>query len=83
MIHKATERFWGCFDALPQDIRTLAKKNFQLLKENPKHPSLQFKKLGAVWSVRVGLSYRALAIAHEGIFYWHWLGTHAEYDKLI
>jgi len=38
-----------------------------MLKANPRHPSLQFKKIGErqgqeIWSVRVTLKYRALAI---------------------
>jgi hypothetical protein len=44
---------------------------------------LQFKKVGKVWSVRVGLYYRAVATPIEGGFLWFWIGTHAEYDKLL
>jgi len=43
---------------LPEQVRAVADKNYALLKENPQHPSLQFKKVGRVWSVRVGLRYR-------------------------
>jgi hypothetical protein len=42
---------------LPENIRALADKNDALLKENPRHPSLQLKKLGRFWSVR-GYPYR-------------------------
>lgn len=65
------------------DIRRTAKKNFQLLKADHSHPSLQFKKVGKVWSVRVSANYRALAIPIESGFLWIWIGTHAEYDKLL
>jgi hypothetical protein len=65
------------------EIRELADKNFQLLKTNPAHPSLQFKKVGKVWSVRVGSHYHAVATAIESEFLWVWIGTHAEYDKLL
>ena len=65
------------------DIRSLAKKNFQLLKADPSHPSLHFKKVGKVWSARVGSNYRAVATPIEGGFLWVWIGTHAEYDKLL
>ena len=64
-------------------IRSLAKKNFQLLKADHSHPSLQFKKVGKVWSARVGSNYRAVATQIEGGFLWVWIGTHAEYDKLL
>jgi hypothetical protein len=60
--HFATSRFWSCFQRLPEHIRALADKNFALLKANPEHPSLHFKKIGEYRSVRVGLGYRALAV---------------------
>lgn len=65
------------------DIRSLADKNFQLLKDNSSHPSLQFKKVGKVWSARVGSHYRAVATPIEDGFLWVWIGAHAEYDKLV
>jgi len=71
------------YDALPEDVRALADKNFQLLKSNPRHPSLHFKKIGQVWSVRVGINHRAIATEVEDGFLWVWIEPHAEYDKLI
>jgi hypothetical protein len=44
---------------------------------------LQFKKVGRYWSVRVGLRYRALAIEVDGGYLWFWIGSHADYDRLI
>ncbi|MFQ5673312.1 MAG: hypothetical protein ACE5G9_09465 [Nitrospinales bacterium] len=35
------------------------------------------------WSVRVGAKYRALAVKMEEGLLWFWIGTHAEYDKLL
>jgi hypothetical protein len=61
----------------------LADKNYQLLKADPKHPSLHFKKLGKFWSVRVGVHHRALGIGAEDGVVWTWIGTHADYDKLV
>lgn len=46
MKHRTTDRFWRCYHGLPGEIRKVADKNFKLLKENPSHPSLQFKKIG-------------------------------------
>ena len=46
MQHDASTEFWQEYRALPQDIRSRADKQFSLLKANPQHPSLQFKKLG-------------------------------------
>jgi hypothetical protein len=81
--HKTASSFRACHERLPGEIRSLAKKNFQLLKADHSHPSLQFKKVGKVWSARVGSNYRAVATRIEGGFLWVWIGTHAEYDKLL
>ena len=59
-MHKATENFWNRFDVLPEKIQNLAREKFDLLKNNPHHPSLHFKKVGKFWSVRISLDYRAL-----------------------
>ncbi|SJM94512.1 conserved hypothetical protein [Crenothrix polyspora] len=83
MKHKTTASFWVCYAKLPLDIQALADKNFNRLKKDTSHPSLQFKKVGKVWSARVGLHYRALATPIEGGFLWVWIGTHAEYDRLL
>jgi len=61
MKHFASRRFWQAYEKLPQHVRELADKNFALLKQDPAHPSLHFKKIGRFWSARVGLSYRAIA----------------------
>jgi len=83
MKHYASRRFWAAYEKLPVQIRNLADKNFALLKQDPAHPSLHFKKTGRFWSARVGLSHRALAIEEEGNLVWFWIGSHAEYDRLI
>jgi len=59
-LHLASPRFWKLYEALPAEVRALADKNFALLKYDPQHPSLHFKRLGSLWSVRVGEHYRAL-----------------------
>jgi hypothetical protein len=81
--HFAAASFWQCYDALPQAQQRVADKCFELLRSNPRHPSLQFKKIGAVWSARVGLDYRALATEEADGYSWFWIGTHAEYDRLL
>jgi hypothetical protein len=64
-------------------VRDLADRNFELLKADPSHPSLHFKSIGRFRSVRVGLHYRALAVDSGGDLIWFWIGSHAEYDRLI
>lgn len=82
-MHRTTERFWKCFEDLPDPVQKISKKNFELLKENSSHPSLHFKKIGTFWSVRAGLNYRALAVEDGDGYIWVWIGTHAEYEKMI
>ncbi len=64
-------------------MQRLADKNFALLKTDPKHPSLHFKKIGSLWSARVGLHHRALAATEGDDAIWFWIGTHSEYDRLV
>ena len=82
-MHRATSRFWTCFANLSEDVQNVARKNYALLKDNPQHPSLHFKKVGTFWSVRVGLTHRALAVEDEDGFIWVWIGTHDEYQRMI
>jgi hypothetical protein len=81
-MHRTTDQFWERYQALPEDVRNVADKSFQLLKENPRHPSLQFKKVGHFWSARVGLAYRALAVEDGAGFIWVWIGSHADYERI-
>jgi mRNA-degrading endonuclease RelE of RelBE toxin-antitoxin system len=83
MNHFANPSFWECYRKLPRNIQKLADENFKLLKEDPKHPSLHLKKVGRYWSARVGIKYRTVAVEIEEGLVWFWIGTHAEYDKLI
>lgn len=61
----------------------LARKNFSLLQENPRHPSLHFKKIGRLWSARVGKNYRVLAVEDSAGYIWVWIGKHHEYEELL
>jgi hypothetical protein len=81
-MHRTTERFWERYRALPEDVRSLADSRFQILKENPRHPSLRFKKVGNFWSARVGLAHRALAVEDGADFIWVWIGSHADYERI-
>lgn len=83
MIHRAAPDFWACYNALPAPVRSLADKAFVLLKSDPRYPSLHFKKVDKFWSVRVGVQYRALGINVPDGIVWIWIGSHAEYDKLV
>jgi len=82
-MHRTTNRFWECFGNLPEPVQGISKKNFDLLKTNPSHPFLHFKKAGKFWSIRVGINHRALAVGDGEDFIWIWIGTHDEYERMI
>ena len=83
MKSSTTPDFWAAFSSLPPEIKARAKVAYRLWMHNPRHPSLQFKKTGTVWSVRIGAGYRALAVLEESTLHWFWIGTHDEYERLL
>ena len=83
MRHDASPDFWTCYRSLPEDVRRLADQAYEHLKLDPKYPALHFKIVGRFWSARVGGNYRAVAVEGVGGFVWFWIGTHADYDKLL
>jgi hypothetical protein len=82
-MHRTTTRFWTSLARLPEPIQRVAHENFELLQENPAHPSLHFKKIGNFWSARVGINHRALAVEDGADFIWVWVGPHDEYQRRI
>ena len=82
-VDSASELYDIIVRQLPNEIRELADKNYQLLKTNPRHPSLQLKRIDELWSVRVGQHYRAIGIDAPGGIQWIWIGSHADYNNII
>lgn len=65
MTSRTTARFRKAFAALPQHVRARAKVAYLQFQADPHHPSLRFKRVHAareIYSVRVGLGYRALGV---------------------
>ena len=83
MNHYASPYFWYLLRQLPSEVQELAEANYKLLADDPRHPSLHFKRVGKYWSVRIGLHYRALGTDIENGVLWSWIGSHAEYDRII
>jgi hypothetical protein len=81
--HFASPDFWFFYRQLPDEIQSLADKNFELLKQSPRHPSLRLKKIGVIYTARVGLHYRAIAKDRPEGLVWFWIGHHSVYDSLI
>jgi hypothetical protein len=81
-----TPEFLARFRRLPARIKNVARKNYKLWKKNPAHPSLDFKRVGkrmAIYSVRIGIGWRALGVRDRETITWFWIGSHAEYDRLL
>lgn len=83
MKSKAVNALWVRYNKLPAKIQRIAEKQFSLWQSDPHHPSLRFKKVGLYWSARVTGSYRAVGILDEDTIIWFFIGTHAEYDRLL
>jgi hypothetical protein len=81
MKSSTTPRFWSAYAALSPEIKLAARKSYRLWKDNPRHPSLQFKKVGPFWSVRITEDFRSLALLRTDCYHWFWVGTHAAYEK--
>lgn len=69
--------------SVPGGHPVLAKKNFNLLMADPFHPSLHFKRIDKLWSVRVGFDYRALGLDKGDTVQWFWIGHHNEYNRVV
>lgn len=86
MISYTEERFWKAYGRLDRQTQKRARQAYQLFEENPRHPSLHFKKVHAtepIYSARVSLDYRALGIRDGEVVVWFWIGPHDEYERLI
>ena len=83
MNHFATPKFWFHYRRLPEHIRKLADKNFELLRNDPRHPSLRLKRVDSFWSARIGLQYRAMARDRAEGLVWFWIGHHDIYEQIL
>lgn len=83
------DTFRRLYRKLPAEARRDALKAYRLWKINPHHQSLHFKEIKitknkSLWSVRTELGFRALGKRPAAdLVIWGWIGTHAEYDRLI
>lgn len=87
MNSHTTRQFRELLHTLPIEIQKQAKHAYELFRKNPSHPGLRFKQVEAgpppVYSVRVGISYRALGTVSGSTVIWFWIGSHADYDLLL
>lgn len=86
MRSAANEQFWSRYASLPEHVRRQARFAYKLFRDNPNHPGLRFKRVHPtlpIYSVRIGLGYRAVGVLESDTVLWFWIGTHADYDLLI
>ena len=86
MKSSLTYDFIKRFRKLPSRIQQQARKNYKLWKQNPYHPSLEFKQVHQtrpIYSVRVALGWRAVGLKDGDTISWFWIGSHAAYDSII
>lgn len=80
-----SRRFRDLYAALPDQIRSRARKAYALFRQDPSHLGLNFKQIEpgeGIYSVRVGLGYRALGRRQGDEIVWFCIGPHSEYDKI-
>ena len=85
MDSRTSPVFWKLYDALPENVQKTAVRGYRQWLDDPYYPSLHFKKVKNpdLYSVRVGLNYRALALRNGNTVTWIWIGSHEKYNKLI
>jgi hypothetical protein len=83
LTHYTSYSFWEDYNKLPLKIQQLANQKYQLLKQNPQHPSLNLKRIRSLWSVRVTKNYRALGVDESDGILWFWIGDHQSYEQIL
>ena len=81
-----TQRFRELFARAPDSVQTKIRAAYRLWAEIPSHPSLRFKKVHdrlPIYSVRVDLDWRAVGVLQEDTVVWFFVGSHAEYERLL
>jgi len=83
---RTTTNFRQAFADLPQQVKEQTRAAYRQFKQDPNHPSLRFKKVHPelpIYSARISKSYRAVGQLDGDTVIWFWVGSHAEYDRLL
>lgn len=86
MRSRTTAQFRKAFANLPEEVQEQTRAAYRQFKSNPWHPSLRFKQVHPelpIYSPRITKSYRAVGQQDGDLVVWFWIGSHAEYDKLL
>jgi mRNA-degrading endonuclease RelE of RelBE toxin-antitoxin system len=83
---RTTAEFRKSFAALPKQVQDQTREAYRQFKENPSYPSLRFKKVHPelpIYSARISNNYRAVGQLDGDTVIWFWVGSHADYDRLL
>jgi hypothetical protein len=86
MKSRTTRKFWRMFEALPKDIQDHARRAYRQFHADPSYPALAFKRVNnsePIYSVRIGINYRAAGLLEGDTVTWFWIGPHDEYERLL
>jgi hypothetical protein len=87
MKSHTTATFRRRFAELPAKIQVQARADYRLFQSDPNHPGLHFHPVTSgketLYSIYIGIHYRALARERNGELYWFWIGHHSVYDAIL
>jgi mRNA-degrading endonuclease RelE of RelBE toxin-antitoxin system len=83
---RTTIEFRKLLADLPEQVQEQTRAAYRQFIEDPSYPSLRFKKVHSelpIYSARISKSYRAVGQLDGDTVIWFWVGSHAEYDRLL
>ncbi|BBO35446.1 type II toxin-antitoxin system RelE family toxin [Lacipirellula parvula] len=86
MTSHTTEAFRELLAKLPREIRDRARAAYRQFDADPRHRSLQFKKVHPtrpVYSARVTDDFRVVGLVDGDDIVWFWIGKHEVYERLL
>ena len=85
MKSRTTAQFRKAFSQLPNQVQEQTRETYRQFKQDPWHPSLRFKQVHPlpIYSVRISRSYRVVGQRDGDTVIWFWVGSHADYEKLL
>lgn len=86
MKSRRLPQFHELFARLPRSVQEQADKCYAIFESDPSHPSLHFKRVdnqNEIYSVRIGIQYKALGVRKNDLILWFWIGSHSEYDRIL
>ena len=84
MKSRTLASFWRQFENLPVEVQRRAYRAYRLWRGYPLAQSLYFKRVSdtePIYSVRIGLEYRALGLLEGDTIYWYFIGNHDDYER--